>query len=147
MRKKGASVTVSFPIIFSAMSQSVLVEHNLYSDLRYHGFKMKNSGSILISCYVHVQQEKKLTGLATHYLHPVNLDRPETREWHINHMQNPVRKDHKHCLGLFLVQLWSSCGPSTVLFKLKQHDIKCYNYQVNLLSPLFLMYHINTKRS
>jgi len=58
-KKKGASVTVSFPIIFSAMSQSVLVEHNLYSDLRYHGFKMKNSGSILISCYVHVQQEKK----------------------------------------------------------------------------------------
>ena len=124
MRKKGASVTVSFPIIFSAMSQSVLVEHNLYSDLRYHGFKMKNSGSILISCYVHVQQEKKLTGLATHYLHPVNLDRPETREWHINHMQNPFRKDHNHCLGTghnrgkwstAKSQTWLNSGPVVVL--------------------------------
>jgi hypothetical protein len=37
---------------------------------------MKNSGSILIGCYVHVKK-KELTGLATHYLHPVNLHRPE----------------------------------------------------------------------
>jgi len=43
------------------MSQSLSVEHNLYSELRCHGFKMNNSGSILISCYVHVQKVEKRT--------------------------------------------------------------------------------------